>query len=188
MANSARAARPPSTPPIIAPRFEGVAFRMLVGVLDGEAAPGDAARAEERVVAPVASGEVNVSVVVEWSEAVSGIVDLDEEGETAVVAGSSDEIVTASVKVVIDEVVVVLGVTLGSRLIAPTVLVSDRSDNVVAVLVLSSSLSGQIPVTHGSLEQHPRKFPTLQTYHCLLPVQALVSRGKRASIESMLES
>lgn len=42
--------------------------------------------------------------------------------------------------------------------------------------------SGHTPVVHGSLEQHPRKLPTSQTYHCLFPVHALEPRGARDSI------
>lgn len=102
--------------------------------------------------------------------------------------GVSDETVTASVNVVIDEVVVVLGVTLGSLLTAPTVAVdSSRSDKLVAeVGVASSSFSGHTPVEHGSVEQHPRKLPIVQTYHSLPASQALASRGKRAPRGSIL--
>jgi len=46
--------------------------------------------------------------------------------------------------------------------------------------VIESS-SGHTPVVHGSLEQHPVKGPTLQTYHCLPPVQVW-SRGESESI------
>jgi hypothetical protein len=44
------------------------------------------------------------------------------------------------------------------------------------------SLSGHTPVVQGSLEQHPRKFPALQTYHSLVPVQLLETRGESNSI------
>lgn len=100
--------------------------------------------------------------------------------------GSSDETVTASVNVVTDEVVVVLGVTLGSLLTAPAV-VSSKSEKLVAeVVVGSSSFSGHTPDVHGSVEQQPRKLPIVQTYHSLPVSQALASRGKRASKVSIL--
>jgi hypothetical protein len=37
-----------------------------------------------------------------------------------------------------------------------------------------------MPLVHGSLEQHPRKLPAVQTYHCLLPVQVFAARGNRS--------
>jgi len=58
MANNAKAATPPSTPPIIAPRFEDAALGMLVGVLDGEAV---ADSTGDNAVIPVATEEVSVS-------------------------------------------------------------------------------------------------------------------------------
>ncbi|KAJ5894317.1 hypothetical protein N7495_006008 [Penicillium taxi] len=36
---------------------------------------------------------------------------------------------------------------------------------------LGVSSSGQMPDIQGLLEQHPRNFPTVQTYQSLLPVQ-----------------
>ena len=181
MAISAIAARPPRTPPMIAPRLEDDVLGRLAVVV-GEAAPLDVARTTEKVVGLMVSS-VEVSLVAEGSEVATGV--LDRDAEVAAVVGSSD-IVTASVNVVMEEVVIVLGVTSGSRLIAIAV-VSFKSEKVVIVPVASSS-SGQTPVVHGSLEQHPRKPPIVQTYHCLPPVQTLASRGKRASRESMLGS
>lgn len=43
---------PPTTPPIIAPRFEDAALGVLDGVLDGDAL---AARTEDNAVTPVGS-------------------------------------------------------------------------------------------------------------------------------------
>lgn len=54
MASSAKAATPPSTPPMIAPRFGDVVFGRLTGVLDAEGAPWVAARTEDNAVMPVA--------------------------------------------------------------------------------------------------------------------------------------
>lgn len=43
---------------------------------------------------------------------------------------------------------------------------------IVTVLLSSSrSSSGQVPVVHGSVEQHPWKFPAVHTYHSFLFVQ-----------------
>lgn len=70
----------------------------------------------------------------------------------------------------VEEVVVVLG-TLGNKPMTPAV-------------VNESVSSGQIPVVQGSLEQHPRKLPAVQTYHSLSPVQSLESRGMIDSRDS----
>lgn len=199
--NSANAARPPSTPPIIAPRFEDAAFGMLVGVADEETPRWVAARTEDEVT-PVVPEEVDSSVLVEGSEVedetgaceipetlgVTTPVDEAIKEADCVVDGTSETVV-ASVKVVTEEVVVVLGVTLGNLFTVPAVVSDDSETFVVALvvsLVVSSSLSGHIPVVQGSLEQHPRKSPAVQTYHCVPPVQVLlVSRGKRMG-ESIL--
>jgi len=136
---------------------------------------------------------VETSEVVDETEAwvISDVVGVsapvDEAvGEADIVV---DETVDASVSVVIAEVVVVLAVTSENRFTVPAVVSDNVSDDlVVGVLEESSSLSGQIPVVHGSLEQHPRKSPTVQTYHCLPPVQVLTSRAKRNSRESISRS
>ena len=47
------------------------------------------------------------------------------------------------------------------------ILVLEEVD--IVLLPLLSSASGQIPVVHGSVEQHPMKFPIVHTYHSLLP-------------------
>ncbi|OQE09539.1 hypothetical protein PENVUL_c006G10377 [Penicillium vulpinum] len=188
MAHMTKAATPPTTPPIIAPRFEDAP----PGVLD-EVLVADALAARTEPVTPVAA---DVSELVETSEAVSvtretGDVseavdvfepaDISEVIEEAVADGTSAvvELVLDSDKVEIEEVVV-LGVTSGgNRPITPTV-VNERVEDLVDVVLASSSpSSGQMPVVHGSLEQHPRKLPAVQTYHSLPPVQAVDSRGIR---------
>ncbi|OQD69047.1 hypothetical protein PENPOL_c002G04142 [Penicillium polonicum] len=137
-----KTAIPPTTPPMIAPRFEDGALGVL-GV----------------------SKPAGVSVVIEAVE----------EGGDAVVDGSVDKTVVDPDKVDVEEVVVVLGVTLGNKPMTPAVVNES----------VSSSLSpGQMPVVHGSLEQHPRKLPAVQTYHCLVPVQVLESRGMIDSRDS----
>lgn len=42
-------------------------------------------------------------------------------------------------------------------------------------LLLSPLSSGHTPVLHGSTEQHPRKLPLVQTYHCLFPEQLILT-------------
>jgi hypothetical protein len=168
MANSAKAATTPSTPPIIAPRFEDAAVGMPVGVLDGEAVSWGAAWTDDNAVAPVVS-EVVVSALVDKAVGEAGT--------------DVDETVVTSVSVVVAEAII-FAVTSGNRLTLPAVVSDNVSDDVVVVLVASSS-SGQTPVVHGSLEQHPRKSPAVQTYHCLPPLQVLASRGKRDSRGSM---
>lgn len=75
-----------------------------------------------------------------------------EEGGDVVVDGSVDKTVVDLDKVDVEEVVLVLGVTLGNKPMTPAV-------------VNESVSSGHTPVVHGSLEQHPRKLPAVQTYH-----------------------
>ncbi|KUM65632.1 hypothetical protein ACN42_g1435 [Penicillium freii] len=106
---------------------------------------------------------------------VSEVIEAVEEGGDAVVDGSVDKTVVDPDKVDVEEVVVVLGVTLGNKPMTPAV---------VNESVLSPLSSGQMPVVHGSLEQHPRKLPAVQTYHCLVPVQVLESRGMIDSRDS----
>lgn len=132
---------------MIAPRFEDGAL----GVLD--------------VSEPAGVSEVIEEAVEDGDAVVDGSVDkmVVEEGGDVVVDGSVDKTVVDSDKVDVEEVVVVLG-TLGNKPMTPAV-------------VNESVSSGQMPVVHGSLEQHPRKLPAVQTYHRLFPVQVLESRG-----------
>ncbi|KAJ5592770.1 hypothetical protein N7537_009674 [Penicillium hordei] len=112
-----------------------------------------------------AVGVLDVSKPADVSKVIEEVV---EEGGDAVVDGSVDKTVVNPEEVDVEEVVVVLGVTLGSKPMAPAVINES----------VSLSLSfGQMPIVHGSLEQHPRKLPAVQTYHCLVPVQELESRG-----------
>jgi hypothetical protein len=117
---------------------------------------------------------------------------LDEAGETdavideivdEVVDEVADETVVASVSVVVVEAAV-LTVTSGNRLTLPAFVIDNVSDD--RLVVLEASSSGQIPDVHGSLEQHPRKLPAVQMYHCLLPVQVSESRGKNESMQTRL--
>ena len=170
-------ATPPTTPPIIAPLFEDAASGLLEGALDGDAL---AARTEDNAVTPVGSVVVDMSELVTTCEiirvsetgVVSEAVGVSEPADVVeVMVGIEDasvDKVDDSDKVDVDEAVVVLGVTLGSKAIVPT-LVNES--------VSSTPSSGQIPVVHGSLEQHPRKLPAVQTYHCFVPVQVVRSRG-----------
>jgi hypothetical protein len=137
---------------------------MLVGVLD------EVASKEDNAVAPLAP-EVDESVIVE--EAVETDIVVDE---------SADETVSVSVGVVIAEVVVVFAVT---RLSVPAVVCDDVSDDAVVKVAEEESLSGHMPIVHGSLEQHPRKPPAVQTYHSLPVVQVPISRGSSNSGTSM---
>jgi hypothetical protein len=86
---------------------------------------------------------------------------------------------------VVDDAEVVCTVSELVRLVVSAVLVEvdviECEDIEVDVDVVESS-SGHTPVVQGSLEQHPRKFPALQTYHSLVPVQLLETRGKSNSI------
>ncbi|CAI7565221.1 unnamed protein product [Penicillium palitans] len=120
---------------MIAPRFEDGAL----GVLD--------------VSEPAGVSEVIEEAVEDGDAVVDGSVDkmVVEEGGDVVVDGSVDKTVVDSDKVDVEEVVVVLG-TLGNKPMTPAV-------------VNESVSSGQMPVVHGSLEQHPRKLPAVQTYH-----------------------
>lgn len=59
------------------------------------------------------------------------------------------------------------------------------SEEVIADDELELTSSGQMPVVHGSVEQHPRKSPFEQTYHCLPPKQVLIWRANNSS--SMLD-
>lgn len=45
-------------------------------------------------------------------------------------------------------------------------------------LLLSPLSSGHTPVVHGSTEQHPRKLPLVQTYHCVFPEQLILTNWK----------
>lgn len=76
-------------------------------------------------------------------------------------------------------VVEVLGVLEDSKLVEELV-------EVVFVEVESSS-SGQMPVVQGSLEQHPRKLPMVQTYQSLFPPHELSCRD-RMSMSRRLRS
>lgn len=51
--------------------------------------------------------------------------------------------------------------------------VEEDVDEVTGFELEPDLSSGQTPVVQGSLEQHPRKLPLVQTYHCLLPVQLI---------------
>lgn len=164
-AHITKTAIPPITPPMIAPRFEDGAL----GVLDVSEPAGVSEVIEEAVEEggdAVVDGSVDKTVVEEGGD---GVVDrsvdktLVEEGGDAVVDESVDKTVVDSDKVDVEEVVVVLG-TLGNKPMTPAV-------------VNESVSSGQMPVVHGSIEQHPRKLPAVQTYHRLFPVQVLESRG-----------
>lgn len=117
-------------------------------------------------------GVLDVSEPADVSEVIEEVV---EEGGDTVVDVSVDKTVIDPDKVDVEEVVVVLGVTLGNKPMNPAVVNESVS------LSLSS---GQMPVVHGSLEQHPRKLPAVQTYHCLVPVQVLESRGMIDSRDS----
>lgn len=44
--------------------------------------------------------------------------------------------------------------------------------------LLSPLSSGHTPVVHGSTEQHPRKLPLVQTYHCVFPEQLILTNWK----------
>lgn len=79
---------------------------------------------------------------------------VDEAVKVDSVVNDASDIGTASVNLVTDEVSV-FNVELGKLLAAPDV-ASDESDDFVEAIETLSSLSGQIPVVHGSLEQHPR--------------------------------
>lgn len=115
-----KTAIPPTTPPMIAPRFEDGALPVL-----------------------------DVSEPADVSEAIEEDV---EEGGDVVVDGSVDKTVVDLDKMDVEEVVLVLGVTLGNK-------------PMIAAVVNESVSSGHTPVVHGSLEQHPRKLPAVQTYH-----------------------
>jgi hypothetical protein len=172
-----KTATPPTAPPMIAPLFEDAALGLLDGVLDGDVL---AARTEDNAVSPVGSVVGIVSELVETCEmsvsetgGVSEAVGVSEPAEVVEVIKAAEDAsvdkVVASDKVDVDEAVVVLGVTLGNKSMIPAVVNES----------VSSPSSGQIPVVHGSLEQHPRKLPAVQTYHCLVPVQVLSPRGTR---------
>ncbi|EKV21398.1 hypothetical protein PDIP_06970 [Penicillium digitatum Pd1] len=167
---------------MIAPRFEDAAFGLLNEVLDGDAL---AARIEDNAVAPVGSMAMVVSVLKDTFEAVSVTRDVNvseavgvsEPADVSEVIEAAKEAVMAvevgsvdTDKVDVEETVVVLGDRLGNKPMTPAV-VNDS--------VSSSSSSGQMPEVHGLLEQHPRKLPAVQTYHCAVPEQVLRSRGTR---------
>lgn len=61
--------------------------------------------------------------------------------------------------------------------------VSEDVDVDLAVVAVDEVVelpsSGQTPVVQGSLEQHPRKSPAEQTYHCLPLVHVLRVRGDK---------
>jgi hypothetical protein len=175
-----KTATPPTTPPMIAPRFEDEALLVLDEVLDG-----DAPATEDDAVIPVAPRAVDVSELVEFPELVSvtgGVfepADVSEvmeesvgEGTGIIVDESVDKTAVDCDKVDVEEVLMVLGVPVLGKFV------------IVNVNESSPSPSGQIPVVHGSLEQHPRKFPAVQTYHCLTPVQLFTCRGTRDSRDS----
>lgn len=164
-AHMTKTAIPPITPPMIAPRFEDGAL----GVLD-VSEPVDVSEAIEEAAKEGEDAVVDRSID-------RTVVDPDGDGD-AVVDGSVDKTVVDPDKVDVEEVmvevVVVLG-TLGNKPMTPAV-------------VNESVSSGHMPVVHGSLEQQPRKLPAVQTYHSLLPVQSLESRGmidSRGSRESI---
>lgn len=100
------------------------------------------------------TGDMNVSETGRVSGAVdvykpADVFEVTEEaveGTDAVLEASVDKTVVGSDKADVEEVVVVLGVTLGNKPMTPAVV--NKS-------VTSSPSSGQIPVVHGSLEQHP---------------------------------
>lgn len=104
-----------------------------------------------------------------------------------VVAETEDMLVglfrlTPDVTVDVAEVVCAVSVVLGAAdVLESEDLEVDVDWDVVWEDVVDSS-SGHTPVVHGSLEQHPRKLPASQTYHCLFPVQALEPLGARNSI------
>lgn len=77
------------------------------------------------------------------------------------------------------ELDVVVGVVDVSALCSGVVVVVNDSEleSASASLPLSLTLSGHIPVLHGSLEQHPLKSPFEQTYHCVLPEQLIRPAG-----------
>ncbi|OQE37176.1 hypothetical protein PENCOP_c010G04353 [Penicillium coprophilum] len=181
MAHMIKTATPPTPPPTIAPRFEDAALGPLDEVLGGGA------------VIPVAPIAVDLLELAEAFEVVGftgGIfepADVSEVTEDAVREGTGvivdrpvGKMVADSVEVDMEDVVVVLGVTSGNRPMNPAV-VNESVDDLVGLVPESSSSpsSGQIPVVHGSLEQHPRKLPAVQTYHCFIPVQVFRSRGTR---------
>ncbi|KAJ5510632.1 hypothetical protein N7453_002735 [Penicillium expansum] len=135
---------------MIAPRFEDAAL----GVLDE---PWMCQNLKK-------PGDVNVSGTGGVSEPadIAEVIEAVEEAADAVVDGSVDPD-----EVDVEEMVVVL---VGNTPMTPAV---------VNESVSSSPSSGQTPVVHGSVEQHPRKLPAEQTYHCAVPVQVLRSRGTR---------
>ncbi|KGO64079.1 hypothetical protein PITC_087470 [Penicillium italicum] len=174
-----KTATPPTTPPMIAPRFEDAALGVLDGVLDGVVL---AARTEDNAVTPVGSKAVDVPVFEETSEVVivtgdvtvSETVGVSEPADVIGIIEAAVAVVDGSVdldKVDIEETAVFLG-TLGNKPMYPAVL-NER--------VSSLPSSGQMPAAHGSLEQHPRKLPAEQTYHCVPPVQVSRSRERRDS-------
>jgi hypothetical protein len=80
IAHMTKAPTPPTTPPIMAPRFDDAALAVSDGLLDGEAIPLLAARTEDSAVAPaVASVTLDASELVEASKIVlvTGSVDGD---------------------------------------------------------------------------------------------------------------
>ncbi|KAJ5306420.1 hypothetical protein PENANT_c017G06407 [Penicillium antarcticum] len=189
MAQIIRAATPPTTPPIRAPRL-GAAPELL------DSDDGDAVlawlppRTEDNAVTWVASNVVDVvavAVVVGVSEAVcvSEVVvvsKLVDEVDNETVNGLCDD---NEIDESVDEVVdkdVLLDERSGIPILA-VIAVKPATDVASGTEVLKASsplLSGQTPLVHGSLEQHPRKLPAVQTYHCLLPVQLTAARGNRS--------
>lgn len=176
IAHIIKAATPPTTPPIIAPRFEDAALGVLDGVLDGKAVTWLAGRTEDNAVAPVVSAAVDVSEMVEVCELTSRDGDMGATEPAGVTEVVDESVVTAVVdgdRVIPGAIVVLLA----------TAAISDRSD--WPDESSESPSSGHMPVVHGSLEQHPRKLPIVQTYHSLPPVQVLMARGKRGFISSV---
>lgn len=79
---------------------------------------------------------------------------VDEAVKVDPVVDDPSDMGTPSVNLVTDEVSV-FNVELG-ELLEATYVARDKSDDFVEAVEKFSSLSGQIPVVHGSLEQHPR--------------------------------
>lgn len=86
--------------------------------------------------------------------------------------------------VLVDPPTLILSVTLEEAVPVGEVLGILEDSEVVEELVdvvfvdVESSSSGQIPVVQGSLEQHPRKLPTVQTYQSLFPPHELSCRAR----------
>lgn len=108
-----------------------------------------------------------------------------------VVAETEDMLVgllrlTPDVTVGVAEVVRAVSIVLGATDVLESEDLEVDVDLDVGWEDVVDSSSGHTPVVHGSLEQHPRKLPASQTYHCLFPVQAVEPRGARDSIEKRI--